>query len=127
MKFLADMNMSMSTVQYLRNSGHDAIHLREQGLERAPDTVVLQKAREEGRIILTFDLDFGDLMASSKEELPSVIIFRLHDETPRAVLPRLQEILLNCSEELEKGALILAGNSRNRIRRLPLLNQNDDV
>jgi len=126
MKFLADMNMSMSTVQYLRSNGHDTIHLREQGLERAADTVVLQKAREEGRIILTFDLDFGDLMASSKEELPSVIIFRLHDETPQALLPRLKEILLNCSEELEKGALILAGNSRNRIRRLPLLYQSDE-
>ena len=126
MKFLADMNMPMSTVQYLRRNGHDAIHLREQGLERASDTIVLQKAREEGRIVLTFDLDFGDLMANSKEELPSVIIFRLHDETPQALLPRLKEILLNCSEELEKGALILAGNSRNRIRRLPLLYQSDE-
>jgi len=126
MKFLADMNMSMSTVQYLRRNGHDAIHLREQGLERASDTIVLQKAREEGRIVLTFDLDFGDLMANSKEELPSVIIFRLHDETPQAVLPRLKEILSNCSEELQKGSLILAGNSRNRIRRLPLLYHNEE-
>ncbi|HDP35587.1 MAG TPA: hypothetical protein ENN29_10810 [Candidatus Hydrogenedentes bacterium] len=126
MKFLADMNVSMSTVQYLRSNGHDALHLREHGLERAPDTVVLQKAKEEGRIILTFDLDFGDLMASSKEDLPSIIIFRLHDETPQAVLPRLKEILSNCSEQLQKGALILAGDSRNRIRRLPLLYHNDD-
>jgi predicted nuclease of predicted toxin-antitoxin system len=126
MKFLADMNMSMSTVQYLRSNGYDAIHLREQGLERASDTNVIQKAKEEGRIILTFDLDFGDLMARSREELPSVVIFRLHDETPPAVLPRLKDILLNCSEDLQKGALILAGNSRNRIRRLPLLEHNDE-
>jgi len=39
------------------------------------DAHILDKARSEGRIVLTFDLDFGDLLAASGEKLPSVIVF----------------------------------------------------
>ena len=62
MKFLADMGVSMSTVRALREKGHDALHLREEGLHRAPDRQILEKAEREGRVILTFDLGFGDLI-----------------------------------------------------------------
>ena len=126
MKFLADMNMSMSTVHYLRNQGYDAVHLHEKGMAQASDITVVLKAKEEKRIVLTFDLDFGDLMACSKESLPSIVIFRLRDETPQAVLPHLKDVLENYSEELKKGALVIAGNNRNRIRRLPLLFQDEE-
>jgi len=50
---------------------------RDQQLMKLPDAEILQKARSENRIVLTFDLDFGDLLAASGENLPSVIIFRL--------------------------------------------------
>ena len=121
MKFLADMNISLSTVLYLRAEGYDAIHLREEGLERSSDVVVLQKAKEESRIILTFDLDFGNLMAASRDFLPSIIIFRLHDETPSAVLPRLLDVIARCRRELAEGAIVVVGDNRLRIRYLPLL------
>jgi predicted nuclease of predicted toxin-antitoxin system len=39
-------------------------------LQRAPDDQILAKAREEGRTVLTMDLDFGYLLAISKEKLP---------------------------------------------------------
>lgn len=65
MKFLADMGVSMTTVATLRNLGHDAIHLREQGLMRLEDSAIVAKARAEERAVLTFDLDFGEIMARS--------------------------------------------------------------
>jgi len=37
MKFLADMGISQSTVRWLRQLGYDAVHLREQELQRLPD------------------------------------------------------------------------------------------
>ena len=55
MKFLADMGISMATIAFLRNLGHDAVHLREQGLHRLGDPDILQKARQEGRILLAHD------------------------------------------------------------------------
>ena len=65
MRFLADMGISQSTSKWLKGKGHDAIHLREQGLQSISDTEVIKKAVEEDRIILTCDLDFGDIMATS--------------------------------------------------------------
>jgi predicted nuclease of predicted toxin-antitoxin system len=45
--FLADMGVSPVTVQALRQQGYDAVHLNEQGLERLPDSEILEKARQE--------------------------------------------------------------------------------
>ncbi len=102
------MGVAASTVQTLRARGHDAVHVREGGLKRIPDAGILDKARREGRIVLTFDLDFGDLLAGGLADRPSVIIFRLRNQTPGSVTPRLLEVLTERSQELEQGAVIIA-------------------
>jgi len=120
MKFLADMGISQSTVQALRNVGHDAVHLREQGLQRLIDVAILEKARQEKRIVLTFDLDFGELLAVGLHDSPSVIIFRLHNATPASVQPKLMEVLEKEGKELEQGAIVIVQDTRYRLRRLPI-------
>ena len=65
MRFLADMGVSQRVVQWLRDEGHDAKHLREEGLHRLPDRQILEKATTENRILLTFDLDFAEILALS--------------------------------------------------------------
>lgn len=82
MKFLADMGISPKVVTFLADEGHDAVHLHEQGLDRLPDSEILRKARDEMRILLTHDLDFGELVAASGDRLPSVVIFRLRNMQP---------------------------------------------
>lgn len=57
MRFLADMGISPKTVAFLRGHGHDAVHLHEEGLDRLEDAVILAKAREECRVLLTHDLN----------------------------------------------------------------------
>jgi predicted nuclease of predicted toxin-antitoxin system len=52
-KFLADMGVSMRTVTWLRQKGYDAVHLREEGLQRLPDHQIMGKAVDEKRIVLT--------------------------------------------------------------------------
>ena len=63
MKFLADMGISPLTAEYLRSLGHDAHHLRDIGLFRLADSNIMLIARDERRILLTHDLDFGELLA----------------------------------------------------------------
>ncbi|MBE9141804.1 DUF5615 family PIN-like protein [Planktothrix mougeotii] len=123
MKFLADMGVSPLTVQVLRQQGYDAVHLSEQGLERLPDSKILEKARQENRIILTFDLDFADLLAASSQQLPSTIIFRLKDTKPTVVSGRLLIILNECQEELKTGAIVTINDTRYRLRSLPISSQ----
>lgn len=120
MRFLADMGVALSTVQALREHGHEALHLQEAGLERLPDIGVLEKARQERRVVLTCDLDFGDLLAAGLSDRPSVLVFRLHNQAPSSITLRLLEILSEAEEELEAGAVIIVEEARYRIRRLPV-------
>lgn len=48
MKFLADMGVARSTVAFLRGQGHDAVHLRDEGLQRLDDYEIVEKGRAEG-------------------------------------------------------------------------------
>jgi predicted nuclease of predicted toxin-antitoxin system len=63
MRFLADMGVSQQVVQWLRKNGHDVTHLRDEGLQNLPDSNIFDKAHSERRVILTFDLDFGEIAA----------------------------------------------------------------
>jgi len=120
MKFLADMGISPRVVSALRERGHEAIHLQEQGLGKMPDSEILAKARAEGRVVLTHDLDFGELLAASGGVLPSVIIFRLNDMRAENVNFHLFGLLKEQSEMLEKGAVCSVSERKIRIRALPL-------
>jgi predicted nuclease of predicted toxin-antitoxin system len=120
MKFLADMGISPRSVSRLRELGYDAVHLIERDLGRMTDNEILEVARLEGRVVLTSDLDFGDLLASSREALPSVIIFRLRDMRSPNVSHHLEQALKQHSGALEAGAIISLSERRIRIRSLPI-------
>ena len=120
MKFLADMNISLLTVEWLRSQGHDAAHVREQGLQRATDEYILDKARKEQRVLLTMDLDFGYLMAVSNEKLPSVILFRLGNETSERVNQRLASVLSLSDVDWTSGIFATLTETTLRVRQLPL-------
>ncbi len=119
MKFLADMGISPKTVAHLRNLGYDAVHLHEQHLDRLYDPAILEKSRNEERILLTHDLDFGELMSASGAELPSVIIFRLRNMRPERVNRYMDEIISHYQQPLKEGCIISVTEGQIRIRSLP--------
>ncbi len=120
MRFLADAGVSPKTIEFLKQLGHEAVHVRTIGLQRAPDPRVVDRARSDGSVVLTFDLEFGDILALGVMEKPSVIIFRLADERADSVNARLSTVLNERSAELESGALILVEDARYRLRKLPI-------
>ena len=102
----ADMGVATSTVRALVAAGTNAVHLSALGLQRLADDQILVKARDEKQIVITFDLDFADLLALGLLDSPSVVIFRLHDQTPASVAPKLNQVIAERAAELEHGALI---------------------
>jgi len=119
-KFLADMGISLSTINWLKARDYDSVHLRDKGLQRISDTEIVKIAKKENRIILTCDLDFCDIIAASQDIYPSVIIFRLDNEKPENVNRRLAQILKESYNALQKGAIISVEESRHRVRLLPI-------
>ena len=120
MKLLLDMGLARSSATYLRTKGHDAVHLRDQRLQRLSDEQIIAKALSEGRTILTHDLDFGRIVALSQAGLPSVITFRLNDMRASAVNQYLDTILTSLAHEIESGALVSVNEQSIRIRKLPV-------
>lgn len=119
MRFLADAGISPRTVVFLNQLGHDAVHVRALGLHRASDIELVAHAMAQARVVLTFDLDFGEILALGVLDKPSVILFRLSDERAERVNSALQAVILERREEIEAGALLLVEDDRYRVRMLP--------
>lgn len=82
MRFLANENFPMMSVVQLREAGYDVAY----GSEDAPgaeDSLVLEPAVHEERIILTFDRDYGELIYRLRMPVPKgVVYFRYLPATP---------------------------------------------
>jgi predicted nuclease of predicted toxin-antitoxin system len=122
MKFLVDQNQSPLLAEYLREAEHDAVHTSELGLSRADDADLIVLARNEGRIVISGDTDFGALLALANETAPSVILFRQRrGRTASARASLLLSHLADLIPDLEAGSVIIFEDARIRIRKLPLL------
>lgn len=120
MRFLADMGVSLRVVEWLRNRGDDVVHLREQGLQRLPNGDIFAKATAEGRVVLTFDLDFGEIVALSRGSRTSIVVFRLRNTRTEHVIARLEPVLEESNDALGQGAVVIVEDSRHRVRLLPV-------
>ena len=120
MKFLADMGVSMSVVSWLRGRGHDVVHVRELEMHLSPDEEIFQKAALDSRIVITFDLDFGELLSISHDEIVSVLLFRLRNTRSQNVAQRLEDTLEHAASALREGAIVIVEDNRYRVRRLPI-------
>jgi len=70
------MGVSFRVIDRLRRRGNDCVHLRDEGLQRMPNGGIFRKAVAENRIIITLDLDFGEIAAMAGGETASVVLFR---------------------------------------------------
>jgi len=107
-----------ATVSWLRKQGYDAKHLSEERLHKLTDREIFEKARRENRIVLTTDLDFGEIAISTPSTKISVIIFRQEDRTPSSINRYLEEVIRSTEAEIEKGAIVTVREGRIRIRHL---------
>ena len=78
-------------------------------------------AVEQTRVLVTLDTDFGALVAFSGATVPSVVLFRGSvTRRPSGQAGLLLANLDEVSNDLEAGAVVVIGDDRLRVRRLPI-------
>ena len=120
MKLLIDMNLSPRWVSFLGEAGIEVLHWSEVGAAGAPDTEIMGYARQHHKVVLTHDLDFGEILAATGGEKPSVVQIRSDDLRFNVIGQLLLTALRQVEGDLERGALVTVSPPRTRIRILPL-------
>lgn len=121
MKLLVDANLSPTVAIRLREHGHDAVHVRDRGLQDADDETILELGVAEDRVILSEDTDFGMLLARRRALRPSFVLLRTVEPlTPEAQAALLMANLDVLEPALAGGCIASLGRGHLRIRPLPL-------
>jgi predicted nuclease of predicted toxin-antitoxin system len=120
MKFLVDMPLSPAVAVALVEWGHDAVHASEAGLSQAPDEDILNRAREDARVVVTADLDYPRLLAMAGSNGPGLILFRGGDYSEQELLERLERVLATLPASDLSTCIVVVEKERIRRRRLPV-------
>ncbi|MFB0559741.1 MAG: DUF5615 family PIN-like protein [Candidatus Lokiarchaeia archaeon] len=71
MKFLVDMSISPKTVEFLKKNGYEAVRVSDLEMAKSKDQEIFEYAIENNMILITMDLDFGNILAYTKSKKPS--------------------------------------------------------
>ena len=111
MKFLADEGIDRSIVNELRALGFDVFYVIED-VRSLDDDILLQIARDENRILITRDKDFGELVFRLNKAHAGVILIRLEGNTTQEradivckLVSQYQEQLSNAFSVIQKGII----------------------
>jgi len=117
MKFLLDQDVYDLTARFLAEQGHDVVTASQLGLSRAQDSDLLKRAADDGRIFVTRDRDYGNLVFVHGTG-SGVIYMRMLPSTMEAVHTEMKKVLETYSETELAKAFVVVEESRHRIRKV---------
>ena len=121
MKLLVDQDLPHRLAALLTQVGHDAVHVRGLELATAPDHVILDKAVDDDRAIVSADTDFGALLAARRATRPSVLLVReIVELRPTELARRIDAQHHSLEPYLHTGAIVAFTPEGVRVRSLPL-------
>jgi predicted nuclease of predicted toxin-antitoxin system len=120
MKILLDQGLPRTAAAILREHGIDAVHTGECGLATASDAEIIERAKQEQRVIVTLDSDFHAILVLARATAPSVIRIREEGLRAEATSVLVESVVVACQEDLAAGAVVTVHQGRIRARRLPV-------
>ena len=116
MRFKTDENIHPDVAAYLRQQGHDAITVWDEALRGTADANLAQVCRDEGRALLTLDLDFADIRVYQPELFAGIIVLRLASQSRSHVLRSVARLLPMLTENRIAGHLWIVEEKNVRVR-----------
>jgi predicted nuclease of predicted toxin-antitoxin system len=117
--FVLDANLSPETGAYLvATFGFDVVHLTAIGRGDLADEEIVDRAWREGRVIITFDLDFGEIYRRRNGRTFGAIVHRLDDQTVESVNRALDRFFRHEATSIAlDSALVVVEAERSRVTR----------
>lgn len=116
MKFLADECCDTGLVASLRSEGHDVIYIFEEN-PGASDEEILTTAYRQGRILLTEDKDFGELVYRFRKSSKGIVLIRIDVEERHKKWDKLKKLLDRYGDRLP-GSFVVVELKKYRFRPL---------
>ena len=110
-------NLSQQHAATLREAGYDAVAVVEVGLAGDPDDKIRAVAIKTGRVLMTLDADFANILRFPPAATPGVIRLKIHPPTEDAIAELLQRTVAALKDTPLSGCLAVAHREIIRIRR----------
>ena len=114
--FKVDENLPAEAVLLLRDAGHDAVGVVDQGMGGASDERIAAVCLAETRIVVTLDLDFGDVRRFPPQRHAGIIVLRLARQDIPHVLDVLRRVIVELAKQSPVGRLWIVDESSIRVR-----------
>jgi len=119
--FLADENISPESADHLEDLGYPCRSRRRDGPRGLTDAEIIALAKAEGRVILTQDLDFGEIYYLAEKGEVGILVLRLRYQTVEAVNATLERFLRSAAldKEVLRQSLVVVSEIWYRVYRGP--------
>ena len=111
-----DENLPTDLAVSLRQLGHDVETVLEENLGGAADDLIWQIAQDEGRFLITQDLDFSNVRWFVPGTHRGILLLRLNNPTRRRLILRVEAIFNSEPVALWSGCLVIATDRKIRVR-----------
>ena len=115
LKFKVDENLPEAAARILRDAGFDAETVLNEGFGGASDTALAAVCKEEGRALITLDLDFSDIRTYPPKEYPGFIVLRIHNHSILHVSAIMEKVVVLLQREKLAGTIWSVDERRVRI------------
>jgi predicted nuclease of predicted toxin-antitoxin system len=116
LKLKIDENLPAECASILQSAGFEADTVTEEHLTGAEDSVIARQARVDGRVLITLDLDFGNVLAYPPAEHAGIIVLRPKRQDKPAILALTYRIAMALINRLPAGELWIVEPDRIRFR-----------
>jgi len=114
LKLKIDENLPAECATLLRNGGFEADTVVDEGFSGADDSAIAARLRAEDRVLVTLDLDFGNIRSYPPAEHSGIIVLRLRKQDKYTVLALMQRLVLALTNRTPAGELWIVEPDRIR-------------